>query len=758
MSCWRSDEDDEPFNPRQQLILPFDGNISIHPRPGCVWLGPKSSIQESAEASVEAAAMASATLAANTSSKHQNAAERRDSLISSSSTLVKEGNSVALFGNLEHKQAAPVIIITYKASEKAAFTFRFKATNRGQVQNESLTAKDIATAVKIKTNVRTITTQMKKLRRIAHENITEFVVAAVPIPPDASLSVKPPKRKLEFNADKFNIIIKACDRGCLEDALCCTRFPIPKVIKLSLCRDLLMAVQFLHRRRPYGKLSPRTCYVTEDWRLRVYPGNFEQVAERVLETAAFDSYGLHAARLFAAPEDVALYPRNYKTKAGDVYSVGLIMNMIFNDGAKPFAEHSNLDDVIKKLPSDRGEVFRPVLSTHLDPALVKLIKKCWSFDPDNRPSVSDCLDAIQSRLAPFFRGKHNGTELVLSKAYSREINLYMLQLESAQSHLSINLGEAVTKRLAESETRLQSVKDEYQRQIDILTRQLNAEQENAVHSLLSTKKEVEKKVEGSHLELEYLQSKVHSLQRDFVAGRLSLLPQGISNSLFNHAVSYFAMTGVSPDFDVMHKPVIFNSVTVMVVSIAGFSRYVQQLSGFPKTLMEILKCYYKAIDGAIESGNSDHSTTVHITERVIDACVLVAGVPDAYDRDILDVLDVAVKLVQWASRWDATKYLSSTSARLMLKIGIHSGPAIGGIIGKVPKLVLMGETVNIASMIETLSGPQEIRITANARSLLAKTGRDSNYLFDIKDDLDLKQRGKMGVFGVVVNRGEKLPE
>ncbi|KAI8848039.1 hypothetical protein BC829DRAFT_394918, partial [Chytridium lagenaria] len=59
-----------------------------------------------------------------------------------------------------------------------------------------------------------------------------------------------------------------------------------------------------------------------------------------------------------------------------------------------------------------------------------------------------------------------------------------------------------------------------------------------------------------------------------------------------------------------------------------------------------------------------------------------------------------------------------------------------------PKFLLMGETVNLASGIESLCNVQEIRVSSVTQSLLASRG----YRFEPRGDIDLRSRGRMGTF------------
>ncbi len=113
--------------------------------------------------------------------------------------------------------------------------------------------------------------------------------------------------------------------------------------------------------------------------------------------------------------------------------------------------------------------------------------------------------------------------------------------------------------------------------------------------------------------------------------------------------------------------------------------------------------------------------------------MVVAGLPAARPDHADALAHYALKLRKVGER----RKLRRRTARL--RIGIHSGPIVAGVIGKRRFAYdLWGDTVNLAARIQKSAEPDEIRISDATRKLLGP-----NFACDPLAETELRGAGRV---------------
>ncbi len=166
----------------------------------------------------------------------------------------------------------------------------------------------------------------------------------------------------------------------------------------------------------------------------------------------------------------------------------------------------------------------------------------------------------------------------------------------------------------------------------------------------------------------------------------------------------------------------FESVSVLFADIVGFTALSSRTS--PVELVTMLNELFSSFDRLAEKHGLEKIKTIG------DAYMVVAGIPQPIADHGIALAHMALDMHEAIST-----YAAKTGSDLTIRIGIHSGSVVAGVIGEKKFIYdLWGDTVNIASRMESTGVPGRIHVSEATYTL-------------IKDEFDFEQRTPIEVKG-----------
>jgi adenylate cyclase len=168
----------------------------------------------------------------------------------------------------------------------------------------------------------------------------------------------------------------------------------------------------------------------------------------------------------------------------------------------------------------------------------------------------------------------------------------------------------------------------------------------------------------------------------------SLLPAAIADELKKNGK-------VQPKYN--------RSATILFADFHGFSLLAERTE--PATLIAVLDRYFRAFDDLVARRGLEKVKTIG------DAYMAVAGVPAADRRHPIDACLAALEMQAIVDHINANSEKARLPA-LALRVGIHTGPVISGVIGNRRfSFDIWGDAVNTASFMEAHSLPGRINVS-----------------------------------------------
>ncbi|ETN83174.1 adenylate/guanylate cyclase catalytic domain protein [Necator americanus] len=177
-------------------------------------------------------------------------------------------------------------------------------------------------------------------------------------------------------------------------------------------------------------------------------------------------------------------------------------------------------------------------------------------------------------------------------------------------------------------------------------------------------------------------------------------------------------------------PKLYTSATVFFSDVVGFTTLCSSSS--PIEVVNLLNSVYSGFDEIINKRDG------YKVETIGDAYMVVSGVPEENGRrHICNIADISLEIMEVGQSVDDNVDTHITvdlefqflvtyriphrkSERLVIRVGFHSGSVAAAVVGlNSPRYCLFGDTVNLASRMESTGEPGKIQISQESKDLLA---------------------------------------
>jgi class 3 adenylate cyclase len=169
----------------------------------------------------------------------------------------------------------------------------------------------------------------------------------------------------------------------------------------------------------------------------------------------------------------------------------------------------------------------------------------------------------------------------------------------------------------------------------------------------------------------------------------------------------------------------YDDVTVLFSDFVGFTEISSRMP--PADLVAELNALFSEFDAlCVDNG-------VEKIKTIGDAYLAVAGLPGTREDHAAAIAETALGMVHAIERLRST-----ASAEWHIRIGIHGGPVVAGVIGT-RKFVydVWGDAVNVASRLESSSAPGRIHVSDRIVERLAGA-----FAFEPRGTIELKGKGQ----------------
>lgn len=176
----------------------------------------------------------------------------------------------------------------------------------------------------------------------------------------------------------------------------------------------------------------------------------------------------------------------------------------------------------------------------------------------------------------------------------------------------------------------------------------------------------------------------------------------------------------------------FDDISILFADIEGFTKRSSEQSA--EKIVGLLNQVFSEFDKLADKHGLEKIKTIG------DAYMVAGGLPEKRAGHASALAEMALDMIV------AVENLSEMiDEEISVRIGLHSGPAVAGVIGRQkPFYDVWGDTINIASRMESSSSAGRIQITPKLKDILG-----DKFEFEERGIVEIKGKGEMNPYYLV---------